>query len=169
MTYLNSMTYTAKQADILSHLDWAIAFTQKVCEHFEDLVSVVLYGSVACGRERPDSDIDLLIVMKNLKGGNYRRRMQCDPLFEEWFREHENPPFISTLLKTPEEAQRFSPLYLDMTDRHKILWDKDDFFKKILKNMCARLSRLGAVRRKIGKVEYWDLKPDYRPGEVFEI
>lgn len=168
------MTQTVKQDDLMqnknTHLDWAMAFTQKVCEHFKgSLVSIVLYGSVACGRERSDSDIDLLIVMKNLKGGNYRRRTQFDPLFEEWFREHENPPFISTLLKTPEEAQRFSPLYLDMTDRHKILWDKDEFFKKILEDIRTRLSRLGAVRRRMGKVEYWDLKPDYRPGEVFEI
>lgn len=155
-----------------THLDWALSFTGQLKRHFGNhLISVVLYGSTAIGEERPDSDIDLLIVLKEIKEGFYRRRMLLDPVFEAFQSKYQGQPvpFISPLLKTPEEARRISPLYFDMVDRSRILVDRDQFFKNILDDVQSRLNRLGAMRRKLGKIEYWDLKPDYKPGDVFEI
>ncbi len=39
----------------------------------ENLVSLVVFGSVARGDYRRDSDIDLLLVVKNLPKGRFRR------------------------------------------------------------------------------------------------
>ena len=38
-----------------------------------------------------------------------------------------------------------------------------------LDRFAARLAALGARRKWRGSAWYWDLKPDYRPGEVFEL
>ncbi|MBI4208177.1 MAG: nucleotidyltransferase domain-containing protein [Deltaproteobacteria bacterium] len=164
------------QNDILGkamseYLKTARAFTKLLKRHLKDrLVSVVLYGSVASGQETSESDVDLLLVIREMNEGHYRRRLLLDPIFEEWDRAQKDPkPFISTILKTPEEAQKLSAIYFDMVDRSQILVDRDNFFRNILKNVETRLIRLGAKRRRLGKIEYWDLKPDYKPGEIFEI
>ena len=62
-----------------------------------------------------------------------------------------------------------SPLFLDMVDDARILLDRGDFFQRELNGLRERLARLGARRIWKGNAWYWDLKPDYTPGEVFEI
>jgi len=42
----------------------------------ERLFSVVVYGSVARGTHRPDSDLDLLIIVENLPKSSYDRFME---------------------------------------------------------------------------------------------
>ena len=73
------------------------------------------------------------------------------------------------MIRTREEAEGFSILYLDMTMHVRILVDRDDFLRRRLDRMRSELDRLGAERRTLGDRWYWVLKQDYRPGEVFEI
>ena len=155
---------------------------QKICDKHLDflkmelgdnLVSIVLYGSVARGRPRDDSDIDLLIVCEDLPEGRFERsRIFID--IEDRVRKvlGINPmdfPYISTVLKTRKEAAYHSPLYLDMVEDAKILFDKGGFIQKVFSDIKKRLEELGAKRIWIGDKWYWDLKPDFKPGEVVEI
>jgi predicted nucleotidyltransferase len=144
-------------------------------EFGDDLVSIVLYGSVARGDNRPDSDVDLLLVVRNLPKDSMLKRIR---LFEEkvegklgleeyWSKGHYIT--LSPVLKTPEEAERLSPLYLDMVEDAVILFDKDNFFSNVLERLRKRLRELGAERVRMGKRWYWVLKKDYRFGEVIEL
>jgi len=47
--------------------------------------------------------------------------------------------------------------------------DKDGFFEGVLRRLRKRLKELGSVRRKMGNIRYWELRPDCPPGEIFEI
>jgi hypothetical protein len=47
--------------------------------------------------------------------------------------------------------------------------DREGFFSAVLERLRASFQRLGARRVKRGKIRYWELKPDYTPGEVFEL
>ena len=76
---------------------------------------------------------------------------------------------LSPVFKTPEEIASGSPLFLDMVEDVRMLFDRDRFFAKVLKKLKKRLQKLGARRIWQGNAWYWDLKPDYQPGEVFEI
>jgi predicted nucleotidyltransferase len=139
------------------------------------LVSVVVYGSVARGTMRFDSDIDLLIVARGLPKGQSRRRVE--------FREVERlvePEMhrlaglgvtteLSVVFKTPEEVEIGSPLFFDMVEDARILFDENGAFSKRLDRLRKRMAELGAKRIWKGNAWYWDLKPDYKPGEVFEI
>lgn len=154
----------------MTHREWANRFVELAHQILgERLVSAVLFGSVAMGCERPDSDIDLLLVIKDLPQGRFVRRAILDPLFTLLDKDDSDKPFISTVLKTPNEAQVLSPLYFDMVDRGVVLYDTNGFFRDVLNDVEQRLIRLGSVRKQLGKIEYWDLKPDYIPGEIFEI
>jgi len=78
-------------------------------------------------------------------------------------------PSLSPAIKMPAEVLAGSPLFLDMTEDARILYDRDGLLQRAFTDLKARLDRLGARRIWRSKAWYWDLKPDYTPGEVFEI
>jgi hypothetical protein len=131
----------------------------------ERLITLAIFGSVARGTAAAESDVDLLIVSNGLPQGRIKRvsefakiERNCKPVVP-----------LSPVIKAPEEVLSGSPLFLDMVYDAMILYDKDLFFTNYLSRLKERLDRLGAKRVVQGDRWYWDLKPDYRAGEVFEI
>ena len=141
----------------------------------ERLVSLVVFGSVGRGTPRPDSDVDLLIIARGLPDGRLRRVEEFsaveDSLRESLraWRERGVSTCLSPVFKTPKEARQGSPLFLDMVEDAKILYDQEGFFSILLGVLRERLAQLGARRIWRGEAWLWDLKPDYLPGEVFEL
>ena len=93
---------------------------------------------------------------------------ECEPILKELARENLHP-YFSPIFKTPEEALKGSPLFLDMTQEVEILFDRDGYFRKIRDRLKKRLQELGSQRIWKGKMWYWVLKPDLRPGEVIDL
>jgi predicted nucleotidyltransferase len=167
---------SALQDDVPHALEVARRYTEALKRCFGDrLVSVVLYGSVARSDGTPASDIDLLVVARGLPQSRRARNRTLVALEEEFFSVLASPhgpeshTDISTKIKTPEEAERFTPLYLDMTEDATILYDQAGFFQSVLDRLRERLKALGAQRIRQGEVWYWKLKPDYQWGEVIEL
>ena len=50
-----------------------------------------------------------------------------------------------------------------------ILYDKNQFFTKILQKLKERLKELGAERVRMGKKWYWVLKKDSKFGDTIEL
>ncbi|MBI4715493.1 MAG: hypothetical protein HY760_06120 [Nitrospirae bacterium] len=73
------------------------------------------------------------------------------------------------IFKSPEEALKGSPLFLDMVEDARILLDKGGFLADILAALRSRLAALGSRRVWRGNAWYWILKPDLKPGEVFDL
>jgi predicted nucleotidyltransferase len=139
-------------------------------EHYgKRLISLVVFGSVGRGTPRPDSDIDLLLVIKDLPNGRIARVREFAPIELALSNAIKSHFDLSPVFKTPQEIANGSPLLLDMVEDSRILFDRDDFFQRAMKNLNERLQRLGARRIWRGNAWYWDLKPDYRQGEIFEI
>jgi len=139
------------------------------------LTALAVFGSVGRGTPQPDSDVDLLLVVDGLPDGRMPRMAEferietaVEPRLIEAGRAGLHPS-LSPAIKTPAEVQAGSPLLLDMTEDARILLDREGFLARALADFSARLARLGARRIWRGNAWYWDLKPDYKPGEVFEI
>jgi len=139
------------------------------------LVSFVVFGSVARGTMRPDSDIDFLIVAEPLPRGRMARvrefekvEQNLEPVLLQ-ARSAGVDPCLSPLFKTREESEHGSLLFLDMVEDAQILLDVDGFFRNRLERLRTRLRELGAVRKWQGNAWYWDLKPDYRWGDTIEL
>ncbi len=141
----------------------------------ERLVSLVLYGSLARGQAGPGSDIDLFVVLDAAPKGMFLRREILKPLRERLSPDLERlwqrgllTDFVE-VIRSREEASRFHPLYLDMTEEAEVLYDRDGFFTGVLQGVRRRMRELGAQRKILGRLSYWHLKPDLKPGEALEL
>ena len=141
----------------------------------ERLVSIVLYGSVARGTMRRDSDVDLLIVARDLPRGRFKRVEEFENVettLAEDVRHAVSQGIdttVSPVIKTPDEVLAGSPLFLDMVEDARVFYDRNEFFSQELTRLRTRLATLGAKRIWKDNAWYWDLKPDFKPGEVFEL
>jgi len=139
------------------------------------LVSVVIFGSVARETQRFDSDIDLLVIAEELPRGRINRIKEFEAVedkmepFLKSLQKEGISTYISAIIKSPEEAQTGSPLFLDMTEDARIVFDEDGFFSAVLEKIRKRLKELGSKRIWRGNAWYWNLKPDYKPGDIFEL
>jgi predicted nucleotidyltransferase len=138
-------------------------------------VSLVVFGSVARGEARKDSDLDILIVAQDLPKSRFKRleifeevEKIVEPLIEDLWARGFYVDFSPIILDV-EEAKKHRPIYLDMVVDAVIVFDRDNFFKKILDEIATRLRVLGAERKRLGKLWYWVLKKEYKLGEVIEI
>jgi len=139
------------------------------------LVSLVVYGSVGRGTMREDSDVDFLIVARELPRGRMARVREFERVegalepFLADLRAQGIETYLAPIFKTEEEALAGSPLFLDMVEDARILYDREGFFASRLEKLKDRLEALGARRIFKGNAWYWDLKPDYKPGDVIEL
>jgi predicted nucleotidyltransferase len=137
------------------------------------VISIVLYGSVARGKAGPESDIDVLLVVEDASPAYWRRLEPLLPVLrqlrkESYWREIESRgsfPSMSVLVLSREEADQNRNLYLDMIEEARILVDQDGFFQERLNVLRRRLQALGARKVRRDGQWYWDLKPDLMPGE----
>ena len=152
------------------------ALCQKSLEFYgERLISFVVFGSVGRQAMKPDSDIDLLLVVAPLPKGRIRRvcefeaieRSMADQLKEA--QKNGISTRFSPIFKTPDEVRLGSPLFLDMTEDARIFLDREGFFRREMDQLRKRLKRLGAKRIWKDSAWLWDLKPDYKYGDEFEF
>lgn len=145
-------------------------------EHYGDnLISLVIFGSVARGTAHALSDVDLLVVARNLPRGRWTRAgdfIRVEKRVEEragHWRQRGWEWELSPYFKTPEEVEIGSPLFLDMVDDARLLLDEGGFFAARLERLRATLRRQGSQRIWTGRTWHWVLKPDFRPGDRIEL
>lgn len=147
-------------------LDRYVAALQR--RYGADLMSVVLFGSRARGEAKPESDIDVLIVARGLPRKRWDRYGGLRDLAREVSEEFSGA--VTPILLTPEEAEEVKPYYLGMLSGHVMVRDEGGFFAAVLERLRRRLAELGS-RRYVDEdgYEYWDLKPDWKPGDVVRL
>lgn len=144
----------------------------------EDLVSIVLYGSVCRNEAKRESDIDILIVLKNPPETYYERLSDFVRIEKELSETPEYKKLLSRglypqfnfIIFSEEEAMKNRYIYLDMIEDSMIIYDKNNFFSTKLKEMELRLRALGSKKVVLSDGSwYWDIKPDLKLGEEFEL
>jgi len=144
----------------------------------DNVISVVLFGSVARGDAEEGSDVDLLIVSDGFEGSFGERFQHFQEIDKELLeletrkklRREGYGTLISPIPLNPKEVKRHPPILLDILTDGIILYDKNGFIKGELADLRKRLRALKARKVRLpGNRWYWDLKPDYKLGEVVEV
>jgi len=156
-------------------------YVRLICDAFREvsrrcsLTSFAVYGSVARGRARKESDVDILLISDDFEGSlgsRVQRLCQVERDLEElaWLRDHGIYTGLKFYPLRREEAERFPLILLDLTEDAIILYDKERFLERVLTELKSKLLKLGTRRVFLDEDRwYWDLKPDYRFGEIVEI
>jgi len=140
------------------------------------LKSLIVYGSVARGTARENSDLDLLVVSEDFKGSIGRRiellvravRTEVEGELR-FLRSHGYNTSISFYPLKPDEVEKLPIILLDLVEDARIVYDESGFFERVLLKLKQRLAEMGARRIRTKRGWYWDLKPDYKPLEVVEL
>lgn len=141
----------------------------------DKLLALALFGSVARGKATKESDIDLLVLFKGDKREveevflraimDLRRNHEYQSLVKEGYLPDPFPIYMD------EQQLKSHPwVLLDVMDHGIILLDRGKVLRKELKLLKKRLKELGS--RKVVLEDgswYWELKPDWKPGEIIEI
>lgn len=134
------------------------------------VVSVAIYGSFARGDYRDNSDIDLLLVIRDFNWNESLTVDRADELAHRLWKLKQVYHSIQPYPLTPEQASIHRPIYLDMIEDAIVLYDEKSFIANVFKEMKRKLITLGAVRHKLPNGSwYWDLKPRIREGEIIEV
>ena len=140
----------------------------------DDLVAIALFGSVARGQARPDSDLDLYVVTRLPILGDPRLRatwehIDASPEYQALVTAGYRPT-PSPVLHTADELRCHSWILLDITDHGIVLHDPAGVLERELNAVRRRMAELGSRRVELPDGSwYWDLKPDWRPGEVVDL
>ena len=141
----------------------------------ERLVALAVFGSCARDTMRPDSDIDFLIVADALPDGRMKRVREFEPVEDKLLSSLKGlagsgiHTSLSPVFKTPAEVCQGSPLFLDMTESVQMLFERDYFLSDYLAGLKERLKAEGARKVQFKGGYYWELKPDYREGDVIKL
>ncbi len=136
------------------------------------LIALILFGSYARREARPDSDIDVLVVVRDELSDRLKVHELLDRVEEELSKvlaelaRKGYHPVLSPHVLTKSQARVFRPLYLDMVFDARVLYDPQGFAKQVIERTWRVLKRLGAERRRLYRGWVVVLKPvDYRFGE----
>jgi predicted nucleotidyltransferase len=88
-----------------------------------NIISVVLYGSAAEGEFHPEySDLNLLCVLKDT---SFASLSKIAGAVEWWRKKKYHPPLVLTPQELKDTADVFSIEFVDMKQRHRVLYGED--------------------------------------------
>lgn len=154
------------------HRQYVNDVLSEVIRHYgENLLGLAIFGSFARRENRKDSDLDLLIILKN--AGKRRVRleefiekieMKHDEKAQQLFREQGLLCELSPYILTESEALLVQPIYYDLVAHHVIVWDPQGIIARIINSTSNLLRKVGA--RRVRRNNTWEWRTNRFLGGV---
>ncbi|ADL07083.1 nucleotidyltransferase domain-containing protein [Thermosediminibacter oceani] len=121
------------------HQQYLICVLEGIIEYYKDsLLGLTIFGSYARGENRKNSDLDLLIILKKAPGFSERIKefvnnieLAHESLGQQLYEEEDILCELSPYILSKEEALKFQPVYFDLTEHNKILFDPEGIISRI--------------------------------------
>jgi len=108
----------------------------------DNLVSVVLFGSYAAGKQRDASDIDMLVMADNLPLPRKERLSIILSIIRRYLLKGKT---VSLILRSKDEIRNgfeyYNPLLLSISENNKLLYDREKYFSALLKDIRKKVCR----------------------------
>ncbi|MCG2737660.1 MAG: nucleotidyltransferase domain-containing protein [Candidatus Methanoperedenaceae archaeon] len=125
----------------------------------QNFLAIVLFGSIVKGNFTSTSDIDVLVVCETLiKDWRARDKMTLE-LTEDIELKYATPLHLNLVSKDEisHAIDSVSPLMLEIYEANEIIYDKENFFKKILADFKRNIHRWHAEKIEDGVWKIPDL------------
>jgi predicted nucleotidyltransferase len=139
------------------------------------IISIAAFGSIARSNGTPESDIDLIIVYKGRRKDIEKKVLEVILRLRET-REYQYLeklgfyPEISPIFMSVPELENHPWILLDVVDHGIILQDSNNRLRNELMRMEEKMTKFGSKKITLPDGSwYWNLKPDLKVGEVFEL
>jgi len=108
----------------------------------EDVISIVLFGSMTRGDFTESSDIDMLVIARNLPD-NWRERDKILLELAEIGSDHRRPVHITLTDEYEMNAsvEQGAPLVFGLHDANRVIFGRDRFFEKLMKRFDDNMKR----------------------------
>lgn len=141
----------------------------------EDVLGMVLFGSVARNEATTGSDVDILSLLSRKTREIENRIVTLSVEGRDWdeylMMERKGVRTrIYNICKTEAEIAENPLILLDVVDHGEILYDPRGCMKGLLDRFGAKMRELGTRKMVFPDGRWaWDLKPDWKPGEIVEV
>jgi len=130
-----------------------------------NLLAVILFGSIARGDAKSNSDVDLLVIASNLPKSYLKRAAMLTQVVVKtrslrvklWSKNIYTS--LQILAYTPEEMKRFHSFYFDLAFDGILLYSRGGYGEKLLSEIRRRIEAMGVKRvYTSGGNWYWTVK-----------
>lgn len=107
----------------------------------DNLVSVVLFGSYASGRQKNVSDIDILVIADNLPAKREERLSLVLSISRKYLSRGKT---VSIFLRSSKDIKNgfeyYNPLLLNISENYRLLYDPGGFFSTLMKSIKKKIT-----------------------------
>lgn len=148
------------------HQKYIESVIYRAIEYYGDLlVGFAIFGSYARKENRKNSDLDMLIILKNVQGFSKRIKefvdnveLKCEMIAQQLYEKEEIHCELSPYILSREEALKLQPIYYDFVAHHIIIYDPEKTISRIIESTRNILTKSRAKKIMHGNVYEWDLK-----------
>lgn len=158
--------------------DYLYNFLIKLKEIFkEDLLSVILFGSVARGKWTKESDIDVLIIFSNKISENMQLDEKLTEVILNFYDKNNLKDEQGNYLYTPiqeislfhKDLDKFRTLFYDIAMDGLLIFDRNQIGLKFINKTKLRIKKKGLKRIFYSDEDFYWKRNDIKFGEIIEL
>jgi predicted nucleotidyltransferase len=157
------------------YLKWFLDFLEKKLNN-NNILSIILYGSIARNTWNEESDVDLLLILNNTFFETHSKDDISNLIIDFYNQIREEKGYdkykfhpIQVLSLNKSELKKFRTLFYDIAMDGIRLWDKNEIGLEFMKQIKNRIKEKGLQRVFVDEDDFYWKRREVKFGEIIEL